>query len=193
MSRFTQTDKIQRPCTEVIAALNELGRPKRWLHEETLALLRKRGETLPGGPNFSRLINGKAALSFNRAIAIADVLEHHSGGRFKLANLFPEIEEMSAIGELQVVALVPRTRTLTPPRQARSVLLQPQGGQARFTTDGTTPLPPARHRLPHGRIIPDLHEKILPLNPGQEVKIQLANPESSVNGGVILVYEWREV
>jgi hypothetical protein len=182
--------KIKRHCHEVIAALGELGQTQRWLHEKTLQHLRKKGGTLPGAPNFSKLMNGAASLTYDRAIAIADVLEAASDGHFKLENLFPEIAEMTTIGELQSVALSIRTVTLTPPRTAKSVLVQPQGGDARFTLDGSSPLNPARHRLPHGRVVPDLTEKIIAIRPEQKLKIQLAG---SVDRPATLVFEWREV
>lgn len=185
----TATDKVRRPCTEVQRAIGALGLTQKWLHEEVDALLKKRGDRLPNYASFSRLLSGKAAITFSRAIAIADVLSARSGGQYDLEFLFPEISEMSAIGELQMVTISKATLTFDPPRNVRSVLLQPQGGAIRFTTDGSLPLRPARNRPPHGRILPDYEEKILPIVSGQKLKIQLVPAEAIA----VVALEWRDI
>lgn len=176
------TDAIKRRCYEVHEALAAIEKNMSWLHTEVSKTAR-----LPNYANFTGMLSGTRPLTIDRAKAIAAVLTQVSGDQYNLAFLFPEILEMSTIGELQSATLSNKTITLSPPDNARSILMQPQGCSIRFTTDGSLPLRVARNRKPHGRILLDFAEKILPVTDDTTLKIQPVEP----NAFGTLMYEWR--
>lgn len=176
------TDAIKRRCYEVHEALTGIDKNMSWLHSEVSKISK-----LPNYANFTGMLSGTRPLTIERAKAISIVLAQVSGDQYNLGFLFPEILEMSTIGELQSASLSNKTITLAPPDNARSILMQPQGCAIRFTTDGSLPLREARNRKPHGRILLNLAEKTLPVTDGMKLKVQ---PVEANTFGT-LMYEWR--